>query len=131
MSKALSAAFHRLVHRWRAFPVGSRLVIARYRHFRLPARSLCGMRACLSRPGAWSDDVSDWESCCRGRDGELPGRGPGWCRHVGETLEELVQGGWPSSTAARSSSVRGTETSIRCRLALASRSWALEESFGA
>ena len=33
MSKALRAAFHRLVHRWRPFPVGSRLMMARYRHF--------------------------------------------------------------------------------------------------
>ena len=33
MSKAFSAAFHRLVHRLRPFPVGSRLLIARYRHF--------------------------------------------------------------------------------------------------
>ena len=32
MSKALRAAFHRLVHRLRPFPVGSRLMIARYRH---------------------------------------------------------------------------------------------------
>ena len=32
MSKALSAAFHRLVHRWRPLPVGSRLMMARYRH---------------------------------------------------------------------------------------------------
>ena len=34
MSKALRAAFHRLVHRFRPFPVGSRLMIARYRHLR-------------------------------------------------------------------------------------------------
>ena len=34
MSKAFRAAFHRLVHRLRPFPVGSRLMIARYRHFR-------------------------------------------------------------------------------------------------
>jgi hypothetical protein len=33
MSKAFRAAFHRFVHRWRPFPVGSRLLIARYRHF--------------------------------------------------------------------------------------------------
>ena len=32
MSKALRAAFHRLVQRLRPFPVGSRLMIARYRH---------------------------------------------------------------------------------------------------
>jgi hypothetical protein len=36
MSKAFRAAFHRLVHRLRPFPVGSRLVIARYGHFRAP-----------------------------------------------------------------------------------------------
>jgi hypothetical protein len=35
MSKAFRAAFHRLVHRWRPRPVGSRLMIARYRHFSL------------------------------------------------------------------------------------------------
>jgi hypothetical protein len=34
MSKALRAAFHRLVQRLRPFPVGSRLISARYRHFR-------------------------------------------------------------------------------------------------
>jgi hypothetical protein len=34
MSKALRAAFHRLVHRLRPLPVGSRLMIARYRHLR-------------------------------------------------------------------------------------------------
>src|SRR5438445_7370499 len=34
MSKAFRAAFHRLVQRWRPRPVGSRLMIARYRHFR-------------------------------------------------------------------------------------------------
>ena len=34
MSKAFRAAFHRLVHRLRPFPVGSRLMIARYRHLR-------------------------------------------------------------------------------------------------
>src|ERR1019366_7571466 len=34
MSKALRAAFHRLVQRLRPFPVGSRLMIARYRHLR-------------------------------------------------------------------------------------------------
>jgi hypothetical protein len=34
MSNAFKAAFHRLVHRWRPFPVGSRLMIARYRHLR-------------------------------------------------------------------------------------------------
>ena len=34
MSKAFRAAFHRLVHRLRPLPVGSRLMIARYRHFR-------------------------------------------------------------------------------------------------
>ena len=34
MSKAFRAAFHRFVHRLRPFPVGSRLLIARYRHFR-------------------------------------------------------------------------------------------------
>src|SRR5215472_18241473 len=34
MSKALRAAFHRLVHRLRPRPVGSRLMIARYRHLR-------------------------------------------------------------------------------------------------
>ena len=56
---------------------------------RRSSRALCGIRARLSRPGAWPGDVSDRESCCLGRDGELPGRGPGWCRHVGETLEEL------------------------------------------
>ena len=33
MSKAFSAAFHRFVQRLRPFPVGSRLMIARYRHF--------------------------------------------------------------------------------------------------
>jgi hypothetical protein len=33
MSKALRAAFHRLVHRLRPLPVGSRLMMARYRHF--------------------------------------------------------------------------------------------------
>ena len=34
MSKAFRAAFHRLVHRLRPFPVGSRLMTARYRHLR-------------------------------------------------------------------------------------------------
>src|SRR5215813_5652057 len=34
MSKAFRAAFHRLVQRLRPRPVGSRLMIARYRHFR-------------------------------------------------------------------------------------------------
>jgi len=34
MSKAFRAAFHRFDHRWRPLPVGSRLMIARYRHFR-------------------------------------------------------------------------------------------------
>ena len=34
MSKAFRAAFHRLVHRLRPRPVGSRLMIARYRHLR-------------------------------------------------------------------------------------------------
>src|SRR5260370_33627570 len=34
MSKAFKAAFHRLVQRLRPFPVGSRLMIARYRHLR-------------------------------------------------------------------------------------------------
>src|SRR5215469_13039320 len=34
MSKALRAAFHRLVQRWRPCPVGSRLMRARYRHLR-------------------------------------------------------------------------------------------------
>jgi hypothetical protein len=34
MSKAFRAAFQRFVHRLRPFPVGSRLLIARYRHFR-------------------------------------------------------------------------------------------------
>jgi hypothetical protein len=34
MSKAFKAAFHRLVQRWRPRPVGSRLMIARYRHLR-------------------------------------------------------------------------------------------------
>src|SRR5207247_8206581 len=34
MSKALRAAFHRLVQRLLPFPVGSRLMIARYRHLR-------------------------------------------------------------------------------------------------
>src|SRR5712692_9881447 len=38
MSKALRAAFHRLVQRLRPLPVGSRLMIARYRHLRAPAR---------------------------------------------------------------------------------------------
>ena len=33
MSNAFRAAFHRLVHLLRPFPVGSRLLIARYRHF--------------------------------------------------------------------------------------------------
>ena len=32
MSNAFRAAFHRLVHRLRPFPVGSRLMIAMYRH---------------------------------------------------------------------------------------------------
>ncbi|MGH3841805.1 MAG: transposase [Pseudonocardiaceae bacterium] len=36
----------------------------------------------------------------------------------------------PSSTAARSSSVSGMEVSIRCKLSLASRSWALVEPLG-
>ena len=36
----------------------------------------------------------------------------------------------PSSTAARSSSVSGMLASMRCRLSLASSSWALVESFG-
>src|SRR5439155_19557077 len=34
ISKAFRAAFHRLVQRARPRPVGSRLMIARYRHFR-------------------------------------------------------------------------------------------------
>ena len=34
MSKALRAAFHRLVQRLRPLPVGSRLLSARYRHLR-------------------------------------------------------------------------------------------------
>ena len=34
MSNALRAAFHRFVHLLRPFPVGSRLMSARYRHFR-------------------------------------------------------------------------------------------------
>ena len=34
MSKAFRAAFHRFVHLLRPFPAGSRLLIARYRHFR-------------------------------------------------------------------------------------------------
>src|SRR5260370_31489989 len=34
MSKAFKAAFHRLVQRLRPFPVGSRLMIGRYRHLR-------------------------------------------------------------------------------------------------
>ena len=38
MSKAFRAVFHRLVQRLRPFPVGSRLMIARYRHFRAAAR---------------------------------------------------------------------------------------------
>ena len=42
MSKAFKGAFHRLVHRWRPFPVGSRLMIARYRHL----RAACSVGKC-------------------------------------------------------------------------------------
>src|SRR3989442_15516196 len=34
ISKAFRAAFHRLVQRARPRPVGSRLIVVRYRHFR-------------------------------------------------------------------------------------------------
>jgi hypothetical protein len=42
MSKAFRAAFHRLVHRLRPLPVGSRLMTARYRHF----RAACSVGKC-------------------------------------------------------------------------------------
>jgi len=37
ISKAFSAAFHRLDQRWRAVPLGSRLMMARYTHFKAAA----------------------------------------------------------------------------------------------
>src|ERR1035441_4115692 len=54
---------------------------------------LCGIRARLSRPGARLGDFDDGEQRRGERDAELPRCGPGWCRHVGEMLQELVQGG--------------------------------------
>ena len=53
MSKALRAAFHRLVHRLRLFPVGSRLMIARYRHFRAGR-----IQPDSATPGGFSDSES-------------------------------------------------------------------------
>ena len=65
-----------------------------------------------------------------GRDTGLARDGTGRGRDVSQPGQKLVQGGL--SVADRGAFVVSEviETSIRCRLALASRSWALEESFG-
>ena len=69
----------------------------------------------------WGDGQHRWG----GPGSDLARGGPGRGGNVGESAEEGVEGGVSSSTAARSSSVSGMEASMRCRLSLASSSWAL------
>ena len=58
------------------------------------------------------------------------GVGPAGVGMWASRVSSWLRASWPSSTAARSSSVSGTEASMRCRLSLASSSWALAEAFG-
>jgi hypothetical protein len=38
-------------------------------------------------------NVDDWQECPGGADAELAGRGPGQGGNVGQTVEQLVEGG--------------------------------------
>jgi hypothetical protein len=74
ISTALSASFHRLDHRWRPRPVGSRLRMARYTHFRaavsvvLWPRALTALRIRASMDSmafVVQTTVRMWVSNCR------------------------------------------------------------------
>ena len=82
MSKALRAAFHRLVQRLRPFPVGSRLVIARYRHFRAACPVGKWPRAFTARRSRVAAPDLDFREFCRRS--KLPQSERSWDLFAGE-----------------------------------------------
>ena len=81
-------------------------------------------------PALGLPDVDDWQQGCGSRRRELPGRGAGRGGDVGEPAEQGVEGGLPVVDGGALVVGEREDASMRCRLSLASSSWALPEPRG-